>query len=59
MMTTKDYIVIARALYDAQAVEGTDGATLRIAAELIASALKVDNARFDRLKFLQAAIHGR
>ena len=59
-MTTKDYIVIARALNDARAVEGADDATLRIAAELIASALKYQlGPQFDRLTFLQAAIHGR
>ncbi len=58
-MRQKDYIVIARALNDARAVEGADDATLRIAAELVASALKVDNDRFDRFMFLQAAIHGR
>ncbi len=56
---TKDHIVIAWALNDARAVEGADPATLRIAAELVASALKADNARFDSFKFLQAAIHGR
>lgn len=58
-MSKRDYIVIARALNDARAVEGTDDATLRVAAELIAAALKVDNERFSRFKFLQAAIHGR
>lgn len=47
-MTKKDYILIAEALRRARTY-GTD------AASEIADALKSDNARFDRNRFLAAA----
>ena len=62
-MSRKDYEAIAAAIreeYDAWAAEGDSGTAgttaLATAAENIADALAADNPRFDREKFLNAAL---
>ena len=52
MMTRKDYVMISELIKNMD--ECIDSYSLRVLAEAFAIELKVDNARFDRARFLTA-----
>jgi hypothetical protein len=57
-MTRKDYELIAAALREAlaYAMEDSEKDGVAIAAERIATALKADNSRFDKDRFIAASL---
>ena len=55
-MTRKDYVAIARAIYQTRQDrhDGVATMTLESVAERIATVMEVDNPRFDRERFIKA-----
>lgn len=54
-MSRKDYVAIASAIFNADLLDSQEAAR-EIIAEAVAEVLKQDNPRFDRGRFLRAAL---
>jgi hypothetical protein len=58
-MTKKDYVLIARALYEARFELRDANPCQTVIINDLASALERDNPRFDRQRFIDAASYGK